>query len=139
MECYVDPQAIRPYFNKHIFAIDPARGLMSRWLETFKTLVNDTTFQQGAYADELHQIFLHQAALSALLSKQLDWARLRLLPPAYSYPLHLHQRVAPGVRPAALNELVCIANEELDLNPELLQAIEVCEPLRSWLKSRFLA
>lgn len=137
VEPFIDPHAIRPYFNSHVFAIDPTKGLMRRWLELFAALVADRTFQESACADQLHQIFLHQAIWSALLIKELDWSRIRLLPPSYSYPLIFHERVPSLARPETLNELVCIAYEDLNLHPESLQGIDVTEPLKSWLRARF--
>lgn len=55
-------------------------------------MVTDEAFQAGPCRDELHRIFLHQAILSTLVAKQLDWERVRLLPPEYNYPLNLSDR-----------------------------------------------
>ena len=92
---FVDGQQLRAYFNSHAFAINPARGLMCRWLEVFEGLTADWDFQTLACQDELHQIFLFQAILSTLLASSIAPERLRILPPTYNYPYHLHGRV-PG-------------------------------------------
>ena len=133
IKSFVGGEDIRPYFNSHIFAIDPRLGLMKRWLTMFHKLVLDKDFQSNACGDQLHQIFLHQAILSVLLTAELPWERIRQLPAEYSYPLHFHERVDKSERPVSLNELVCIAYEDLNLHPDAVENIQVEEPLRSFL------
>jgi hypothetical protein len=132
VESFVDYREIRPYWNTHCFAIDPARGMLRAWRERFQTMVADQAFQSGPCRDEQHRVFLHQAVLSALVTKELDRERIRLLPPEYSYPLHMHGQVPPARRAQALNDLVCPVYEE-DLP---LDGIAVHESLRSWLMER---
>ncbi len=133
VETFVGGQRIRSYFNSHAFAVDPARGLFGQWFEHFETLVGDQEFQSSACQDELHQIFLHQAILSALLATSLDPERMRILPPDYNYPYNLHQSVPEDRRALALNDLVCIAYENRPLDPNVVNDIDIHEPLRSWL------
>lgn len=133
VECSVDAQRLRPYFNTHVFSIDPSKRLLQEWRERFRALVADRAFQTRHCADELYRIFLHQAVLSTLLARRLQSERLRLLPKEYSYPLHLHSRVPENRRPASLNALVCPVYEEAFRYPETLNGLEVHEPLRSWL------
>ena len=132
VESFVDSQVLRPYFNTHCFAINPARGLGRAWWQCFKAMVADETFQAGPCRDELHQVFLHQAILSTLVAKLLDWERIRLLPPEYNYPLNLLPQMPPDRRAPALNGLVNAVYE--DAFP--WNEIEVLEPLRSWLRER---
>lgn len=136
VESFADAQAIWPYYNTHLFALDPGQGLGRAWLEAFETLVQDEAYQAAACADELHQIFLHQAVLSALLVRQLGPARIRVLPPEYSYPLHLHDQVPPDRQPHSLNRLVCPVYEAGFRYPEALGGLPVEEPLASWLRER---
>ena len=133
IKSFVGGEAIRPYFNSHIFAIDPRLGFMKRWFALFHELVVNKDFQEEACNDQLHRIFLHQAILSALMIAELDWARIRHLPAEYSYPLHFHERVDRSVRPSSLNDLVCIAYEDLKLHPDTVENIRIKEPLRSWM------
>lgn len=133
VESYVDGQHLRPYFNTHLFAVDPAWGVMQAWLVHFTSMVTDELFQSGPCANELQRIFLHQVVLSALLPVKLDWERIRLLPPEYSYPLHLHHEIPSGKQPGTLNELVCPVYEGSFCYPETLSGLQVEEPLRSWL------
>jgi len=132
VESFVDAQALRPYFNTHCFAFNPAAGLGRAWWAHFKAMVTDEAFQAGPCRDELHQIFLHQAILSTLVAKRLDWERVRLLPPEYNYPLNLLNEMPPDCRAPTLNTLVNAVYEDAFPWTE----IEVQEPLRSWLMER---
>ena len=135
VETFVDAQRIRSYFNSHAFAVNPAKGLLRRWLERFESLVCDEEFQTSSCQDELHQIFLHQAVLSALLVIMLDPKRVRVLPPDYNYPYNLHQSVPLDRQAPALNDLVCIAYEDRSLDPNVGDDIAIYDPLRSWLSA----
>ena len=132
VESFVDGQILRPYFNTHCFAFNPSTGLGQAWWEHFKAVASDRAFQAGPCRDEAHQIFLHQAILSTLVAKQLDWDRVRLLPPEYNYPLNLLDKMPSNRRAPAINSLVNAVYE--DAFP--WTGIEVQEPLRSWLRER---
>jgi hypothetical protein len=132
---FVDGQPIRAYFNSHALAVNPAKRLFHRWFEYFESLVCDQEFQSDSCQDARHQVFLHPAVLSALIVTVLDPGRIRTLPSDYSYPYNLHQRVPPDRRAVALNDLVCVAYEDRSIDPELMDDIEVREPLRSWLSA----
>jgi hypothetical protein len=134
VESFVDAKTLRPYFNTHCFAFNPAAGLGRAWWAHFKALVSDGAFQAGQCRDELHRIFLHQAILSTLVAQRLDWARVRLLPPEYNYPLNLLDEMPPDLRPTALNSLVNAVHE----GAFPWSQIESQEPLRSWLMARYL-
>lgn len=129
VESFVDAQTIRPYYNTHCFSINPAKGILQAWREHFKSLVIDEAFQAGPCRDERHQVFLHQVVLSALIMKTLDQERLRWLPAAYSYPLHLQPDLPASRRIHSLNRMVCVVFEEADK----LDQVEAEEPLKKWL------
>jgi hypothetical protein len=129
---FIDDRELRPYWNTHCFAIDPALGLLQAWRVGFQALVDDSEFQAGPCHDVPHQVFLHQAVLCALLAKELPEAQIRALPPEYSYPLHMHEQVPSAQRAARLNKLVCAVYE--DVLP--LEGLAVHEPLRSWLDGK---
>jgi hypothetical protein len=130
---FTDQQTLRPYFNSHLFSILPSKGVLRAWLETFKALIADRSFQAGACSSELHQIFLHQAILSTLVARLIPAERIRILPPVYSYPLHLHLETPQARRSKRLNSLVVAVYEDETPHPDNLQEIEILEPLRSWL------
>jgi hypothetical protein len=132
VESFVDGQTLRPYFNTHCFAFNPAVGLGRAWWAHFKAMASDQAFQAGPCRDELHQIFLHQAILSTLVPKMLDWERVRPLPPQYNYPLNLLNEMSADRRAPVLNSLVNAVYEDAFPWGE----IEVQEPLHSWLVER---
>lgn len=139
LESFVDQQLIRPYYNTHAFALDPSLGICRDWLALFMELVQDKTFQEHACADDPHRIFLHQAALSALLIRLLGACAIRTLPPAYSYPLHLHARVPADRKALLLDDLVLpVYEDDLPLDAADENFIPVSENLRTWLRDHLV-
>lgn len=135
VDSFVDGQHLRPYFNSHAFAVNPALGLMCKWSEKFESLVSDRDFQERACKDDFHQIFLFQAILSALLAASIPSERLRILPTTYNYPYNLHDRVPTDKRAQSFNESVCFTYEDRTIQPDEVTDIQIHEPLRSWLKN----
>ncbi len=129
VESYVDSQNLRPYFNTHCFSVNPTKGILQAWREHFKALVTDGAFQAGPCREDLHRVFLHQVVLSALITKLLGQERIRRLPPEYSYPLHLQEKIPPGRRIPYLNQTVCPVYEKANL----LDGLDIREPLKAWL------
>jgi hypothetical protein len=136
VESFVEARLLRAYFNSAAFAVRPATGLCRRWFEHFEALVCDEALQVSACRDVWHQVFLHQAVLSALIATTIDPQRLRLLPPDYVYPYNLHADVRADRRYAALNDLASIYYQDRPLDPHAIDDIEVREPLRTWLLAR---
>jgi hypothetical protein len=131
VESFLDGQRLRPYYNTHCFSVNLGLGLLAEWRRTFEAMVADAAFQAGPCRDEPHRIFLHQAVLSALITKSVAPGRLQVLPPSYSYPLHFHAKLAGARRVRRMNDIVCAAYEE----DSDLSMVPVDEPLRSWLRS----
>ncbi len=138
VETFVDAQRLRPYFNTHLFAIDPSAGILKSWLNVFQELAVDEAFQQASCQDPLHQTFLHQAILSALLAKMLNQNQIRILLPEYSYPLHLHERVPSARRIKSLDELVVAVYEDEDTNPLKISGLAITPELRLWIEEETL-
>ncbi len=131
VEPMIGPEQLRPYYNTHCFSVDPRLGLMQQWQETFCQMVQDKRFQSGPCSDDLHRIFLHQAVLSALVTKILKPERIRALPPGYSYPLHFHNRLPVESRAESLDELVVpVYEDKTDLS-----VLRAREPFGSWLQN----
>ena len=135
VESFVDVQHIRAYFNSAALVVNPSLGLFRRWFELFEALVCDQAFQARACQDERHQIFLHQAVLSALIATMLEPEQVRTLPPDYGYPYNLHGDVPPDRRAEAFNDLTCVIYEERSVDPNKVDDIEIHEPLKSWLSA----
>ena len=124
---------LRAYYNTHAFSIDPSLGLLGEWFQIFRQLVLDEDFQQQACADELHQIFLHQAPLSALVSGRIPPERTRILPVGYNYPYEFQASLPEKNRVARMNDLATLASEGKPLHPDQLEGMEVDGELREWL------
>ncbi len=114
---FIDDQLIRPYFNTHIFAVDPKDGVLQSWWSHFRGFVQDLEFQSRNCQDPLRQIFLHQAVFSALIVKNLKREQIRFLPDEYSYPLHLHSQVPNTLRAQSLDHLICPVYEDDEFAP----------------------
>jgi hypothetical protein len=138
VESFVDRQKLRPYFNTHLFVVNPSKSVFRTWQESFMAMVTDHDFQAGPCRDTQHKIFLHQAILSVVVVKLLVWDRIRVLPPEYSYPLHLHQDTPLEHRWETINTLVCPVYEDEFRYPATLNGIGIRDPLGSWLMSRSL-
>jgi hypothetical protein len=130
----VDQAELSPYYNSHLFAIDPRLKLLSDWYSLFRRAVSDERFQRTACRDELHRIFLHQAVLSALVATRVSCERLHELPPGYSYPLHFHAKVPPRHRAASLEECVVPVYEGAYVHPDTLGGLPPGPRMGSWLK-----
>lgn len=130
---FVDQRNLRSYFNTHAISVDPTRGLFNLWKQYYSQLVNDKSFQHTACQDELHQVFLHQAILSAILGSTLTVYQLRILPSIYNYPYNLQAEIPGNLRAISMNELVCLTYEDRTLMPSSVHDIQIEEPLRSWL------
>jgi hypothetical protein len=129
VESYVDSQILRPYFNTHCFSINTGKRIMQSWRGLFQKMVAEGTGRVGPLGDELHRVFLHQALLSTLLVNEIERRRICILPPEYSYPLHLQEEIPEPRRIRNLKDMVCAAYEERGD----IRNIHVDEPLRSWL------
>ncbi len=132
---YVDQKILRPYFNSHLFSIDPRIGLMQEWQEVFEDMVVHEDFQKECCGDVLHQVFLHQAILSALLEERLGIDKLHFLSPDYSYPLHLHNRIPEEKRINTIEKMTCPVYEEKFCYPETLAGVDVNAALIDWIRA----
>lgn len=133
VESFVDGQKLRAYYNTHVFSANPKLGLFNLWREHFERMALDKSFQSGPCGDMSHRIFLHQAVMSALIEKMMPETRLLILPPDYSYPYNLQEKVPVDRRAGTLNELTVMVYEQRSIKPDEMKDIGVEEPLRSWL------
>ena len=132
----LDGKDLRPYFNSHLFAVDTSFRIMQEWEDIFNELVQDDGFQRACCADILHQVFLHQAVLSALIDARLERAQIHILPEEYSYPLHFHLQLNVDRQARSLDDLVCPVYEEGFHYPETLSNMSVSSSLSEWLQKQ---
>ena len=134
VESFVDGQNIRAYFNCGTMSIRPERELCQVWKESFERLALDKAFQQTL--DKRHALFLHQVVFSAVLAARLQPSEIKMLPPDYGYPLHLHGELPSERKSGSLNDLTTVIYEEYFQDPNWADGIAIQEPLKSWLTSR---
>ena len=134
VESFVDRQKIRAYFNCGTMSIHPERELCQAWKESFERLALDKAFQQSL--DKRHALFLHQVVFSAVLVARLQPSEIKMLPPDYGFPLHLHGELPSERKSRSLNDLTTVIYEEYFQDPNWADEIGIQEPLKSWLTSR---
>lgn len=139
VESFVDRKQIRAYFTTYAFSVNPTRGIFTKWLKCFEELIDDKAFQESECKDNLHKIFLHQAVLSAVISKELGKERIRILTDDYNYAYNLQKDIPQERRAKLLNDLTCVVCEDRTMNPVEVTDIEIREPLRAFLLKHYEA
>jgi hypothetical protein len=86
MEGIADKLIIRPYYNAGHLVVRPERGVLRKWAENFQMCYQDPELAEMC-EDEKHNIFLHQAVLSATVPVYVEREKTADLGPAYNYPL----------------------------------------------------
>lgn len=149
-ESFVDRQRIRANYNGGLVVVRGGLGIMRRWADLFfRSVVQGlrprpgaAVFRAGVGTVEPAAAELwgsNQAALS--LAAWSTTRRVRLLPPTYNYPLHLHEQIAPEVRRAVFGRLVHVhyhwlfAPDSLAHNPLFLPAGPLSPEQGDWLRS----
>lgn len=130
---FVDRVKLRPYFNTHVFAVDPSLGLMGRWQSLFRALISEGDFQKGPCRPSLKKVFLHQALLSSLVVRELAQDEIRFLSPAYGYPYNLQDQIPAGDLVENLGDLVSLTWEGRSLDPERVEDIRLGKKYHAWL------
>jgi hypothetical protein len=87
MKTVADGKTLRPYFNAGLLAVRSERGILNAWAEAFSDLYRDPVLVEICKKDERVRTFLHQAALSGAIMKQLGKSEMTLLPDSYNYPI----------------------------------------------------
>ncbi|MBA3922690.1 MAG: hypothetical protein H0X31_13725 [Nostocaceae cyanobacterium] len=91
---------IRGYWNSGLVVVRRSAGIFTAWKENFEKVMRlDITPPQGIY-------FVEQSVLSVTLCALEE--NVEHLPPNYSYPLPLHNRLSTGLRIKHWNDLVTV-------------------------------
>ena len=138
MKTVADGKTIRPYFNAGLLAVRPERGLLNKWAEAFSALYRDPVLVDICKKDERARIFLHQAALSGAIMKNLGRGEMALLPDSYNYPVFFKE--AYGVDKAfdTLDGVVTLRYDVYFKNPapDWSAKLKGPEATVSWLETR---
>ena len=139
LETVVDTVPIQPYYNCEVYAVNPELGICAEWAQLLSALLNDAAYQQAACTTFLKRLFLHQAALSAVLQARVAPDRLRPLPLTAGYPFNQHAQLAPKRRAASLDAVTAvIIDTAWQQKPDWLGAIPAGESLRAWLSDTYI-
>ena len=115
-------------------AVRPELGIFREWQTVFLKRIEDPEYLEKNCADPLRRIFLHQAALSAVVLAKITPDRIHWIPDRYVYSAHLHDRMPPAKRVDRLNQAP-VAGYDLQYagDPALLSLVPIDEPYRSWI------
>lgn len=138
VETLVDTCKVKAYLNCAVFSVRADLGIFSEWKRIFLMLINDPDFQNKACTTLNHKIFLHQAVLSAIVSKRIRESDMQWFTLKAGYPLHHHNELDHDKRIRKLNQLESMVYERLwDAPNWIFCTIRVDEPLRSWLRENY--
>ena len=137
MEAVADKKVLRPYFNAGFLSVRPERALLRAWRTAFEVLAGDEIVADIS-ADGLHNVFLHQAALTGALLKGAAREEMRLLPFSYNYPLFFDRIWESELTFHSVENIVSLKCE-IDfskLPSDWRQMIKGPEPVVRWLRER---
>lgn len=138
VETVVDEARIQPYFNCEVFSLNPRLGLAAEWARLLGCLLKDETYQKSACTSFLRRLFLHQAALSAVIASRVRPERIKALPLTSGYPFSQHGKLPAAKRISSLDEAtVIIFDRTWQQDGKWLERIPVGAPLRDWLRRVF--
>lgn len=133
VETFVDWKKIRFYINCQVITVNPKLGIFREWEKIFTKLLKDGEYQKSACADPLHQIFLHQAVLSAVLTSRIKPEGIHFLSNNYGYPIHLHEKI-PAAKRLSVNDVKILLYENIfSIKPNWLDDYDVKETLKRWI------
>jgi hypothetical protein len=125
-----------PYINAGMLVVRPENKLLRLWRDTFLGIYFQPRYQDFYRSNRLYRIFIHQAVLAGCILSTCRQADILELPYLVNYPLHMHNQYPSSLRPEYINDLVTCRYESFFSDPDWQQAIQVAEPLKSWLEER---
>lgn len=138
VESLVESKRIRFYINCQVISVNPGSGIFADWERVFTKLVRDEDFQKNYCSDIKHQIFLHQAVLSAVICSKVELGNIQWFSNAYGYPIQQHKLIPPEKRIGRIGDVrILIYENFLKENPDWIEEYQIQEPLKSWLLKSF--
>ncbi len=138
MKTVADGKTIRPYFNAGLLAVRPERGLLQKWAEAFTALYRDPVLVDMCGKDERARLFLHQAALSGAIMKNLEREEMAPLPDGYNYPIFFKEMYGADKAFDTLDGVVTLRYDAYFKNPAPDWSAKLKGPAAtvSWLEER---
>ena len=129
----VEGLALRPYINAGMLVVRPKAGLLRRWGESFQAHYQTDELKPFYEEHIRYKIFVHQAILSAVLTKELPREAWYELPYRVNYPLHMHKDYPTDRKVKDINELITCRYDMFFESEEWTKLIGLGEPFGSWL------
>lgn len=117
-----DDEEIRCYLNAGCLALRPRAGLLARWSAAFSALAGDGFLHRAARDDSRWRIFLHQAALSVVVARDLPAQRRLELPATLNLPLFFGEMFGGGRDFHDLEGAISLRHEGWLLKPNMAWA-----------------
>ncbi len=134
----MDRQRIRPYYNAGCLVVRPERRILRTWYAELARLIRDPAVIEEASKVPRGSLFLHQAALSAVILSRIPKEQIAELPFRYNYPLALHGTCPRDLRPASWNALATLRYDSLgNVAGNAWKALPAEGGLAGWLEERF--
>ena len=146
-QSYIDRQRIKANYNGGLVVVRRALGVLQTCSRVFRASVhgqlrpnpNPFRFRAGAgWVEHPAGVFWgsSQAALAAAIWNTTS--RISELPPAYNYPLHLHDKIDPGIRSDVFPRLVHVhyhwlLDDDQAAHPLFAQSGPLSSAQRDWL------
>jgi len=140
VETLIDRQSITAYYNCGIFSVRSNAGIMRSWAEAMERLLSDSLYAYGVCNTPQRMSFLHQAALSAVITRETAGSSPALLPLSDGYPLHMHRRIMAGRGTNSIDNIACAILEDIWVSdPSWLDSLTVSDETKEKLSRLFLA
>jgi hypothetical protein len=133
-----DRETIRPYFNAGLLAVNPRRGILTNWAKLFKIIYSDPQIAALCEQHFKRRLFLHQAALSAAILKNVPSDEMRILPDTYNYPLLFERMFESKQAFRDISTVVSIRYDMYFRNPDSnwIKMLKGPEKILAWLSAK---
>lgn len=136
LNAYIDEKEILFYINCEAILVRPEMKIFRMWKEAFVKLLDDKEFIRQFCSDQLHEIFLHQAVLSATILSEIKQNRIQWMSDKLIYSLLLHDRTPERKKIGKASDVPLISYDiQLCGSLEIANRIPMDEPWYSWVKN----
>ena len=129
----VDQIHLRPYINAGMLVVRPEAGLLHQWGSAFKKIYQHPEITPYYEKHPLYKIFIHQAVLSAMLTRVLPFEEWFELPYQINYPLHMHKNYPTHKKPKDIHQVVTCRYDTFFEDKNWQEQISLPDPFGSWL------
>jgi hypothetical protein len=133
-----DQKTIRPYFNAGLLVVQPEREILRRWSQGFQKLYQDPNIVKLCQGDRYRKIFLHQAALAAVVLSLLKPEEMIELSAGVNYPLFFKEMFGAQKEFDTITDVLTFRYDVYFRNPapDWSQKLKGPPHIVSWLKER---